>query len=103
MKKDNLASTNAMPEKCEHAVAGHEHLHAANCGHKSYVHAGHICYEHDGHFHFMHDGHAHDCPGPKAQPTILRSTTSVPVMSKPATVHKLPAASKTSSKKGSKK
>lgn len=74
MKKDNRAQTGVVVEKCEHAVAGHEHLHATNCGHKSYVHAGHICYEHDGHFHYMHDGHAHECAGPKAQPTVNRST-----------------------------
>ena len=114
MKKDNLAvshSHSAQPEvtKCELAVAGHEHLHAANCGHKSYVHAGHVCYEHDGHFHYMHDGHAHACPGPKAQPGINRSTTSVATTGKIAPVLKLPTAasnktsSKASSNKGGKK
>ncbi len=104
MKKDNLASSQQQETKCAMAVPGHEHLHAANCGHRSYVHAGHICYEHEGHFHFMHDGHAHDCPGPKVQPAIPRTAgTSVPVMSKPATVHKLPSAAKTATKKGSKK
>lgn len=62
------SSSNAVETtKCELAVKGHEHLHAANCGHKSYVHAGHVCYEHEGHYHYMHDGHAHDCAGPFVQ------------------------------------
>src|SRR3954469_9177142 len=83
MKKTNLATTHShsgesTSSKCELAVAGHEHLHAANCGHKSYVHAGHICYEHEGHFHYMHDGHAHECPGPKVQPMIARNTSTMP-------------------------
>jgi hypothetical protein len=74
-------------EKCALAVGGHDHLHAANCGHKSYVHAGHICFEHDGHYHYMHDGHSHECAGPFAG--VQKSTRPVSVQDKPATVHRL--------------
>lgn len=72
MKKGSNALTNnplshqAAEESCELQICGHEHIHAANCGHKSYVHGDHVCYEHDGHFHYTHDGHAHACEGPHA-------------------------------------
>lgn len=72
MKTIKTAQSAIQEVKCAHAVGGHEHLHAANCGHKSYVHAGHICYEHDNHFHYMHDGHAHECAGPFVQQTVAR-------------------------------
>ncbi len=47
-------------------VKGHEHIHAANCGHKSYVHGSHIDYEHDGHFHYYLNGRTFECEGPFA-------------------------------------
>jgi hypothetical protein len=54
-----------MVKACKEKMKGaHDHIHAANCGHKSFVHNGHICFEHDGHYHFMHEDHAHECPGP---------------------------------------
>jgi hypothetical protein len=85
MKKSNTPQPAVQEVKCPHAVAGHEHLHAANCGHKSYVHAGHICYEHENHFHYMHDGHAHECPGPFVQQKVRPVVTT----GKPAKVIKL--------------
>lgn len=48
-------------------IKDHEHIHAANCGHRSYVHGDHIDYEHDGHFHYVKDGKTYDCPGPSAK------------------------------------
>ena len=88
-KKKALAQVGV--QKCEHALEGHDHIHAANCGHKSYVHAGHVCYEHDGHFHYTHDGHAHACAGPFA--ANVKSTAPVTnTKGKVATVHKLDAA-----------
>ncbi|MBY0370417.1 hypothetical protein K2X33_07005, partial [bacterium] len=69
MKKSANATTTVnqpMEQKCELMIRGHEHIHAANCGHKSFVHGDHICYQHDGHFHYSHDGHSHQCEGPHA-------------------------------------
>lgn len=66
MKKDNLAQAYPLENVCTDKVSGHEHIHAANCGHKSFIHGDHICFQHDGHYHYMHDGHAHECSGPNA-------------------------------------
>lgn len=68
MKNPSVAKSNTAEgtsSRCStEKVAGHEHIHASNCGHKSYVHGDHIDYFHDGHFHYMHDGHVHPCEGP---------------------------------------
>jgi hypothetical protein len=48
-------------------ISIHEHIHASNCGHKSYVHGDHIDYEHDGHYHYVINGKTYDCPGPNAK------------------------------------
>ena len=50
------------------ALKNHDHVHAANCGHKSYVHGNHIDYQcEDGHFHFAEYGKTYECTGPSAQ------------------------------------
>lgn len=36
---------------------GHQHQHAAGCGHTGIRHGGHIDYLHDGHLHHPHEGH----------------------------------------------
>jgi hypothetical protein len=85
--KKNKALAEVGMEKCEHAISGHDHIHAANCGHKNYVHAGHICYEHDGHFHYMHNGHAHACAGPFVATTVTPANrTPAKLNQRPATV-----------------
>lgn len=63
-----------MPQEaaCAEKLSGHDHIHAANCGHKSFVHDGHICYQHDGHYHYMHNGHSHACSGPTAKATTAK-------------------------------
>ncbi len=66
MKKDNLATSLPQDAACAEKISGHDHIHAANCGHKSFVHDGHICYLHDNHYHYNHNGHSHACSGPKA-------------------------------------
>ncbi len=90
MKNVKITSPATQEVKCEHAVAGHDHIHAANCGHKSYVHAGHICYEHENHFHYMHDGHSHECAGPFVQQTIPRPVSNTGKLAKviPLSAHK---------------
>jgi hypothetical protein len=37
---------------------GHDHIHAAKCGHTAIEHEGHVDYLHDAHLHAMHGGHA---------------------------------------------
>ncbi len=79
MKNNSVLTPQSAPleKKCDLAVQGlNGHIHAANCGHKSYVHAGHICYETNGKFHVMHDTHAHECAGPHA-PQPARPASSV--------------------------
>jgi hypothetical protein len=82
MKKSALATkTNTShattPQKCADSLkTPHDHIHAVNCGHKSYVHAGHVCYEHDGHYHYMHGDHAHACAGPFAKQTAPTAKTN---------------------------
>ena len=63
MKKNNLANK-FVEEELPGLLKDHEHVHAANCGHKSYVHGNHIDYEHDGHYHYFLDGKAYECEGP---------------------------------------
>lgn len=43
------------------------HIHAANCGHKSYVHGNHVDYEMDGKYHFVENGRTYVCDGPNAK------------------------------------
>jgi hypothetical protein len=59
MKSINDVSTT----KTCHTVAGHDHKHDANCGHKSVNHDGHTDYEHDGKFHRIHNDHVDICDG----------------------------------------
>jgi hypothetical protein len=70
MKKAAAAAAKNAAPQAKRELAGfirdHEHVHAANCGHKSYVHGDHIDYEHDGHFHYVLDGRTYPCDGPKA-------------------------------------
>ncbi len=68
MSKAN-AKKNLAEESFPGEVKNHEHIHAANCGHKSYVHGNHVDYEHDGHFHYYHDGKTFKCDGPFAGKT----------------------------------
>gem|GEM_PF-4241075 len=91
MKKKKALAQAAL-QRCEQILEGHDHIHAANCGHKSYVHAGHVCYEHDGHFHYMHNGHSHSCPGPFAKTQPVAMTNTVKPNQRPATVHNLDSA-----------
>lgn len=59
------ATTTETSSRCTlKKVENGEHLHASNCGHKSYVHNDHICYQQGSTFHYMHDGHTHECTGP---------------------------------------
>jgi hypothetical protein len=93
MKNTSVLSPHAAPQekKCDLAVQGlNGHLHAANCGHKSYVHAGHICYEVNGKFQMMHDSHAHVCAGPNA-PQPARPISTVKPTGKVAPVISLDA------------
>ena len=48
-------------------IANHEHIHATNCGHRSFVHGNHVDYEHDGHYHYVVDGKTYECTGPDAK------------------------------------
>jgi hypothetical protein len=57
-------------------IKTHEHVHAANCGHKSYVHGDHIDYEHDGHYHYVINGKTYECTGPNAKVLPLNKKTS---------------------------
>lgn len=36
---------------------GHDHAHAADCGHLAVEHEGHVDYVHDGHLHMAHGDH----------------------------------------------
>jgi hypothetical protein len=45
----------------------HDHIHAANCGHKSFVHGDHIDYQHEGHYHYVQNGQTFMCNGPDAK------------------------------------
>lgn len=90
-----------LERKCELAVElPNGHLHAANCGHKSYVHAGHICYEDAGKFYSMHEGHAHTCAGPFVQQVTPRPNAApAKNTGAPAKVISLAAAKKAKTKK----
>jgi len=48
-------------------LKGFTHIHAANCGHKSYVHGNHVDYEMSGKFHFVENGYTYECSGPNAK------------------------------------
>lgn len=91
-RKKALAAALQGVQVCNDALKGHDnHIHAANCGHKSYVHAGHVCYEHDGHFHYNHNGHVHECAGPFAQQAVPR-TNATTTKARPGTVHSMDVA-----------
>lgn len=66
MKKAALARKGIVQTTYPNEVKNHEHIHASNCGHKSFVHNDHIDFEHDGHFHYYLDGKTFKCEGPKA-------------------------------------
>jgi hypothetical protein len=68
MKKAALAKKGMVEKSYPNEVSNHEHIHAANCGHKSYVHGEHIDFEHDGHFHYYLKGKTFKCEGPFAKP-----------------------------------
>jgi len=77
-KASNAATkttTAAEPKVVPGFLNGHEHIHAANCGHKSYVHGDHIDFEHDGHFHYVMNGKTYDCKGPNAKVIPLGKKT----------------------------
>lgn len=72
MKKAGNAApkmSSLQPQKSEKPgwLKSHEHIHAANCGHKSYVHGNHIDYDCDGHFHYVENGRTYECMGPNAK------------------------------------
>lgn len=91
-RKKALAAALQGQQVCNDALKGHDtHIHAANCGHKSFVHNGHICYEHDGHYHYNHAGHVHACEGPFAT-NVKRPTTTATTNAKPGTVHSIDTA-----------
>lgn len=62
----NAARKLKLEEEFTGEVKEHEHIHAANCGHPSFVHGDHVDYLHDGHYHYYLDGKTYDCEGPKA-------------------------------------
>lgn len=57
-------------------LRNHDHIHAANCGHRSLVHGDHIDYLHEDHYHYVKDGMTFKCDGPNSAPS--RSATILP-------------------------
>lgn len=60
--KNNIKQQESFPGE----IKNHEHIHAANCGHPSFVHGDHIDYLHDGHHHYYWEGKTFHCEGPTA-------------------------------------
>lgn len=68
MKKRNQNAENEALTKLRPGwIKDFTHTHAANCGHKSYVHGNHIDYEVNGKFHVVENGKTYYCDGPNAK------------------------------------
>ena len=74
--KNNTAQKTA-PQTPVTKLGGHEHIHSALCGHKSYVHGDHVDYFHDGHYHFVVDGVTYPCGGPGTAAPVLPKKAKV--------------------------
>ena len=69
--KPMVKAVESSVSKCKLAkVEANGHIHASNCGHKSYMHDGMIVYEDSGKFFYMHEDHMHETSGPKAASVI---------------------------------
>ena len=71
MKKASNSATTGTTQAAPKVRAGylknHDHVHATNCGHKSYVHGNHVDYECEGHYHYVENGMTYECTGPNAK------------------------------------
>ena len=70
MKKSHALAAQ-MENELPGLVKNHDHVHASNCGHKSFVHGNHIDYECEGHYHYTLGDKTYECDGPNVSLTGL--------------------------------